>query len=99
MSDPVIERLDQILAVLRLSNAEALGATSARMRAEPAKDAALNACADEWMGAGELTKALMAKTKLGNSTVRGHIADLVAAGAVAREGTGPKTSYKSTGVI
>jgi hypothetical protein len=99
VSDAVVERLDQILAVLRLANAEALNATSARMRAEPAKNAALDACADDWVGAGELTKAVMAKTNLGNSTVRGHIADLLTAGALARDGSGPKTRYKSTGVI
>jgi hypothetical protein len=41
----------------------------------------------------------MAATKLGNSTVRQHIAELVAAGALLREGAGPTTKYKTSGVI
>jgi hypothetical protein len=99
MSDPVVERLDQVLAVLRIANADALERASQRLRSEPAKAAALDACADGPVQAGKLTKAVMAKTKLGNSTVRQHLADLVTAGALVREGAGPNTNHRSSGVI
>lgn len=99
MTDPVVERLDQILAVLKLSNREALVSAAKELRAEPAKMAVLDACADDWLGAGELTKLVMEKTTLGNSPVRGHIGDLVEAGVLTRQGGGRATQYKSTGVI
>lgn len=99
MTEPMVDRLDQIIAVLKLSNRKALASAARELRADPAKVAVLEACADDWVGAGELTKLAMAQTNLGNSTVRGHIGELVEAGALARQGGGRATQYKSTGVI
>jgi hypothetical protein len=99
MSDAITERLDQLIAIQRLVHREALAEARTDLRGNDVKRALLDLTEDDWIKAGALKNAVVKKTKAANSTVSAHIADLLAAGLLAKRFGGPKTEYRGTGIV
>lgn len=99
MSDAIAERLEQLIAIQRLVHREALAEARAEIRANDVKRALLDTAEDDWVKAGDLKAAAFKKTKAASSTISAHIADLVAAGLLAKRYGGPKTEYRGTSVV
>ncbi|HUB75302.1 MAG TPA: hypothetical protein VL979_14865 [Solirubrobacteraceae bacterium] len=95
----VIERLDLMLAVLQLAHHDAIERASEQVRADPLNAAIIDACGEDWVGAGKLTSAAGAAADAKERTVRTHIAALVARRALQRRGAGKSIQYRSTGLI
>jgi hypothetical protein len=95
----VIERLDLILAVLQLAHHDAIERASQEVRADQLNAEIVDACGEDWVGAGQLTRAAGAAAGAGERTVRTHIAALVARRAIQRRGAGKNIEYRSTGLI
>jgi len=100
MADPeIIGRLDRMLAILKIANAEAIESTASRIRGDTLNAAILDLAADDWMGAGRLKSEAARQTSQSERTAARRICDLVALGALEQEGAGPSSKYKSTGII
>lgn len=99
-ADPeVLERLDLMLAVLQLAHQADIEKASVALRADDITDAILDACADEWVAAGKLTKAVAAKTKKSERSVRDRLQNLTMKRAITRRGGGPSVEYRSMGLV
>jgi hypothetical protein len=99
VNDDVVERLDLMLAVLQLAHQDAIDHAADQLRADPVNAAILDACADGWVAAGALTKAVLASVEAKDRTVRGRIATLVIKRAIRRRGSGSNVEYKSMGLV
>ncbi len=97
-SSTVEAKFDQLLALLRIAHAPALTAARIELQKNPSKAAALDA-AEDWIQAGALRKKVAAASGAADSTVRGAVADLLEAGLLVRRYGGPKTEYKTSGVL
>jgi hypothetical protein len=97
--DQVVERLDKMLALLRLAFADRIQAAREEVVSNPVNRIILERTAEGWVGAGELTRDAMKTSGQSNSAVRGRIASLVDSQILAKRGAGPKTEYRSTGLI
>lgn len=87
--DALERRLDLRIALTRLSVCDALA--SADLRADPVS-AAILANAGRFDSAGQLKSAVMRQTGQSKPTVERRIADMVAAGVIARRGSGPASA-------
>jgi hypothetical protein len=99
MSDEVVERLDRLIAMFALVNRDALTQASRELRDDKVNAALLDATEDDWVPAGELTTKVAAETSVSPRTVRTRTAELVSAGVLRRDGSGPSVRYRSTGLI
>jgi hypothetical protein len=99
MSEEVVDRLDRLIAMFALANRDALTQVAREVRSDNVNAALLDATADDWVPAGALTEAVAKSTKVSPRTVRTRTAELLAAGALKRRGSGPSIQYRSTGVI
>lgn len=97
--EDVVERLDRLIALLRLAYSDRIQAARDLIAPHPVDRALLEHAADEWLGAGELKKLVMDSTGQSNSTVKARLASLVEAEVLSKRGAGPKTEYRSTGII
>jgi hypothetical protein len=95
----VLERLDLMLAVLQLAHHDAVTRAAAELRADLVNDAILEACADDWVGAAELKRRVLAKVKIGDTALRGRLSMLVARRAIQRRGATHTTAYRSLGLV
>ena len=95
----VIERLDLMLAVLQLAHHDAIERASQQLRADPLNAEIIDACGEDWVGAGKLTRAVGAAAGAKERTVQAHVAALVARRAIQRRGAGKSIQYRSTGLI
>lgn len=98
MSDEIVERLDQLIAMFALVNKETLEQAASDIRADKVNASILDA-AEDWIIAGELTTSASNSAKVSTRTVRNRIADLLTVGALKRDGSGPSVRYRSTGLI
>lgn len=98
MTDEVVDRLDQIAAILRLAHREAIESARTSVRSDKV-DAAVLDGSSQWIGAGKLQAAVVAKTKTSSRTVQLRIADLLAEGLLDKRGGGPTTEYRASGLI
>jgi hypothetical protein len=99
MSDEVVERLDRLIAMFALVNKTALTQASRELRADKVNAALLDATEDDWVAAGELATKVGADAGVSSRTVRTRLAELLTAGALRRDGSGPSIRYRSTGLI
>jgi hypothetical protein len=100
MADPeILERLDLMLAVLQLAHQDAIERAGEHIRKDPVNAAILEACADEWIAAGKLTKEVSGRVKMSDRRVRDRIAALTTRRAIQRRGAGPAVEYRSMGLV
>lgn len=97
--DQVVERLDKMLALLRLAFADRIQVARDEVVSNPVNRAILERTTEGWVGAGDLTREVMKASGQSNSGVRGRIAALVDSEILTKRGAGPKTEYRSTGLI
>jgi hypothetical protein len=97
-ADRVIERLDLLIALFRLSNSAAIQAASDAVYADSTNSAILGATED-WVPAGELKRFAMAGGRVAKATAERRIADLVQGGVLLVSGAGPATKYKRSGLL
>lgn len=99
MSDPVVERLDRVAAILALANRSAIAESRQEIRGDDLNVAILDACSSDWAPAGEIWKKVSKKSKTSRSTFKRRITELVAEGALFRQGNPPAVTYRSSGLV
>jgi predicted HTH transcriptional regulator len=100
MAEDIIKnQLDTIISLLKLAHRDALDAARRDLNGDGVSAAVLERTATEAVGAGTLKKEIAKATGQSEKTVQRRIAELLGMGAVVREGSGPNTAYKATGLI
>jgi len=104
MSDPyttkdVVERLDQLIAIMKLSNAEKLNQYKKEIEKDDVSQAILDLISDEPLDYSTL--ALKAKEKTGKSerTAKSRIAELTEKKILMKKREGGKTLYFNSGIL
>jgi len=97
-NDAVVERLDRILSILRVAHADKIDELRSTIRNHPV-DAAILDRALDWTPAGDLRKAVAKSAGQSERNVNNRIGDLIALGALEKQGAGRATAYRSTGLI
>jgi Fic family protein len=97
--DPIIERLDLMVATLKLAYSREIATERERVRADAASAAILDATAEESVKSGDLQKRVVASTGVKARTVQRRLQELTAMGALRQVGSGSATAYRSTGLI
>jgi Fic family protein len=97
-NEDVASRLDTIITVLRLAHRDEIEKARSEIRADKVSAAILDAATKE-VAAGKLSKVVAAKVKQSERNVKKRIAELVEQGVLEKFGGGPKTSYRSTGLV
>lgn len=93
------ERLDRIAAILALANRAAIAEARREIREDELNVAILDACSSDWAPAGEIWEKVTKKSKASRSTFKRRIAELVAEGALFRQGNPPAVTYRSSGLV
>lgn len=96
--DVLIERLDKLTAVVMLAFDDKIAAASVNVREDAIKDAILEACASGWTGS-PVVKAAAGAVGASGRTIDRRLSELVRLGAVQWRGAGPKSEYRSTGLL
>jgi Fic family protein len=97
-NEDIVRRLDTMIAILRLAHREEIEAARATIRADKARVALLDGATD-WLAAGKLTSAVKAQTGQSPATINRRISELLELGLLEKQGGGPATHYRSTGLI
>jgi Fic family protein len=97
-NEDLARRLDTIIAILQLAHRDEIESARSTIRGDKVKAAILDG-AKNWTPAGKLTSAVKAKTKQSSATVNRRITELLATGVLEKQGGGPATEYRSTGLI
>src|SRR4051794_40320483 len=97
-NEDVARRLDTIIAILRLAHREEIEAARATIRSDKVRAALLDGASD-WAAAGTLTGAVKTKTGQSPATINRRITELLDLGLLEKQGGGPATQYRSTGLI
>lgn len=94
----ITDRLDTIIALIKLAHRESLASVRQDLM-DDVSGAVLDATAGGPVGAGSLKTKVAKATGQSEKTVQRRIAELVALGALAKDGAGPSVTYRSTGLI
>jgi hypothetical protein len=97
--DPILDRLDRILAVLQLAHFDAIQKASTSIRKDPVFAAILESCADDWVSANEVRNRVQIETKVSAGTVKTRIAQLIARRALFERGSTSNRAYRSSNLI
>lgn len=97
-NEDITRRLDTIIAILQLAHREEIESARTTIRSDKVKAAILDG-AKNWTPAGKLTGAVKAKTKQSPATINRRITELLATGVLEKQGGGPATEYRATGLI
>lgn len=97
-NDEVGKKLDTIISILQIAHRTEIEGTRASIREDKVNAAILDAT-KKLTPAGKLKTAVMKKTGTGASTFNARIAELLDLGVLEKEGGGPTTQYRATGLI
>lgn len=97
-NDAIVERLDKLVAIQQLVHRDALESARASIRSDKVNAAILDATA-KLTPAGKVVGDVKKKTGQSPATINRRIGALMDLGLVERQGGGPMTAYKSTGLI
>jgi hypothetical protein len=92
----ISNQLDTIIALLKLTNREAL--EQARAELDDVSNAILDATVEP-VAIGVLKERVAKATEQSEKTVQRRIGDLVAMGALAKSGGGSAATYRTTGLL
>jgi hypothetical protein len=98
MTDELVERLDRVIRILQLAHGDAIDRARTRIRSDKVNAAILDG-ARKWTPAGKLKAAVTKKTGTGATTFAERVADLLDNGGLEKQGGGPTTEYRATGLI
>jgi hypothetical protein len=90
--------LDTLIALFKLAHREEIEAARTAIRADKVHAAILDG-AKKWTPAGKLKTAVTKKTGKGGTTFADRVAELLETGALEKQGGGPTTEYRSTGLV
>jgi hypothetical protein len=93
------ERLDRIAAILALANRAVIAEAKREIREDDLNVAILDACSSDWAPAGEIWEQVTKKSNASRSTFKRRIAELVAEGALFRQGNAPAVTYRLSGLV
>jgi hypothetical protein len=96
--EEVVQRLDLILATLRLAFKRQLGEARDEMRANTVTAAILDETT-VWTPSTEIQRKVAKATGGGQSTVRSRLSELVEQGVLQARGSERKMEYRRTGLI
>jgi Fic family protein len=99
MSREIEEKLDRLIALLRLAYRVDIEAARKSVFADPVNAAILELTAEESRSAGALKAEVQRLTRQSDRTVTRRIADLVSQGFLLQLGSGPRVTYRSSGLI
>jgi hypothetical protein len=94
----ILDRLDLILATLRLAFKPQLDEAKAKIRADKVSAAILDET-DDWIASPELQKRVAASAETSTRTVLNRLPELVAERILSVRGTERKAEYRRTGLI
>jgi Fic family protein len=94
----ITARLDRIAAILQLAHWDAIESARATIRADKVSAAILDATA-KLTPAGKVAAEVKKKTGQSPATITRRIATLIEQGALEKQGAGPATQYRATGLI
>jgi hypothetical protein len=97
-NEDVIERLDKIAAILKLAHRDAIESARKTIRADKVNAAILDG-SKKWTPSGKLKTAVSKKAGTSGTTYADRIAELLELGVLEKQGGGPTTQYKTTGLI
>lgn len=97
-NDEILERLDKLVAIQQLAHREALESARVSIRADKVNAAILDATT-KLTPAGKVVTDVKKKTGQSSATISRRIALLMELGVVEKQGAGPATRYRSTGLI
>ena len=97
-NDEILERLDKLVAIQQLAHREALESARVSIRADKVNAAILDATT-KLTPAGKVVTDVRKKTGQSPATISRRIAFLMELGVVEKQGGGPATRYRSTGLI
>ncbi len=92
-------KLDLIISLMRIAHREPIEAVRSEVLSDKVQREILIAARRDWIEAGALKKAAMAKSKASKPTVERRIAELLELGALARTGAGGHVSYRATSLF
>ena len=98
-TDDVVERLDLMVATLKLAYASEIEKVRERLRTDAASAAILDESSEAWVKSGDLQKKVVASSGVNARTVRRRLQELLALGAIRQQGSGALVAYRSTGLI
>ena len=95
--DEIVARLDKLVAIQQLVHREALDSARALIRSDKVNAAILDASV-KLTPAGKVVAEVKRKTGQSPATINRRISALMELGLVERQGAGPATQYRSTGL-
>lgn len=95
----VIERLDTIIALMNLAFAEQIELARSQLMNDPVSAAILDSLATGPVSAGDLKERAAKASGQSERTVLRRVASLVAQRAIEQQGSGPRTTYRTTGLF
>jgi hypothetical protein len=98
MTNDVERVLSQIAAILRIAHADKISELRATVRSHPV-DAAILDTAIDWTPAGKLSTTVAKNTGQSERNVRNRVSDLIALGALEKQGASKATAYRATGLL
>lgn len=98
MADTENDQLSTLIALFKLAHREQIDGARAAIRADKVNAAILDGT-KKLTPAGKLKTAVMKKTGTGSSTFNERVAELLTLGVLEKQGGGPTTQYRSTGLI
>jgi hypothetical protein len=99
VSEAVVERLDLLIATVRLAWREQLEAERARIREDKLDAALLDATASGWVRSGDLQRKVVKSQNVTERAVRKHLAGLLEQGLLRAQGDGKLREYWATGAV
>ena len=98
MDEEIVERLDTVVAILKIAHADAIAATSRRIRADEVYYAPILDSTKTWTPAAKVQAAVKKKGGA-RSTTSKKIVELIELGFLEKRGGGNSIEYRSTGLI
>lgn len=99
MADEETRRqLETLIALFKLVHRDEIERARVAIRTDKVNAAILDG-SRKFTAAGKLRTAVMKKSGVGSSTFSDRIADLIEMGVLEKQGGGPTTEYRATGLI
>ena len=98
MTQEIVDRLDQLIGLYQLANAELISQARERLRADPVVAALLDE-SEDWTPTGALKAKVAASKNVSEKTVQRRISELVDQKILLASGAGSTRTVKSGGLI
>lgn len=97
--DAILQRLDLIVATLKLAYSHEIAKAREQTRADPVAASILDLTAEDWVPSGKLQEGVAKQCGVTARTVRRKLQDLISLGALQQIGSSRSTAYRSAGLI